>query len=66
MSDARDEARAALERLFRPALGEDPENPELIRETACKLDAWADEIEKRALQWALPYFKEIYSSEEGP
>ena len=30
-----------------PALGEDPENPEAIRETAtCKLDAWADEIEK--------------------
>jgi hypothetical protein len=62
MTDARDDAYTALGRLFRPAVGRAlSEDPALIRETAAKLDAWADEVERRALGWAWPYFKKQHT-----
>lgn len=67
--DARDEAYDALERLFRPALpmGALSEEPELIRETARKLNEWADAVEQRTqrnLAWALQHFRKRYSDND--
>jgi hypothetical protein len=65
MADARDDAYAALGRLFQPTAGNAlSEEPSLIRETARKLDAWAEEVERRALAWAWPFFKQQYGDNE--
>lgn len=68
MTDARDEAFAALERLFRPAVEQVlSDDPTLIRETARKLDEWAEEVEQRTqrnLAWALPFFRKVYGNNQ--